>query len=227
MTDEESHRALRELIGAYLLGHLDEHEAARVRAHLDGCASCRAEVAELATLPSLLRDVDVTSLTALSGPAGEPGPLLGRRIAAQVGAERRTRRRRTTGARVLVGAAACLVLVATLLAGGRLLGEGPASPVPLEAVAVTSERAGVVARADLVDHTWGIEIKLVATGLPGGRPYRATVRGADGVDYPAGAFVGVDGVEVRCNMNAAVLRGDAVAFTVWDQSDRVVLQSRF
>ena len=44
----ESHRTVRESLGAFALGHLDADEAAGVRAHVDGCADCRAEVAELA-----------------------------------------------------------------------------------------------------------------------------------------------------------------------------------
>ena len=41
---------LRELLGVHALGHLGPGEDAAVRAHLDGCADCRAELAELAPL---------------------------------------------------------------------------------------------------------------------------------------------------------------------------------
>ena len=42
----EMHRETEQL-GAYALGALDEAEAAELTAHLDGCARCRRELAEL------------------------------------------------------------------------------------------------------------------------------------------------------------------------------------
>jgi anti-sigma factor RsiW len=42
------------LLGAYVLGGLSGREAAAVRAHLLGCASCQAEHDELAAIPSWL-----------------------------------------------------------------------------------------------------------------------------------------------------------------------------
>ncbi len=41
MTDTGPHRALREALGAYALGHLTQDEADEVRAHLAGCSACR------------------------------------------------------------------------------------------------------------------------------------------------------------------------------------------
>lgn len=97
--------------------------------------------------------------------------------------------------------------------------------MPLEAVVVTSELAGVAADADLVDHTWGLEIKLHVTGLEGGERYTTTVKAA-GREYPAGEFIGVAGVEIHCNMNSSVLRDDATGFTVWDSDGRPVLRAQ-
>ena len=42
------------LLGAYLLGGLSAEQEAAVRAHLDHCASCRAEHDELACVPPWL-----------------------------------------------------------------------------------------------------------------------------------------------------------------------------
>jgi Putative zinc-finger len=42
------------LLGAYLLGGLSAAEAAAVRAHLDRCATCRAERDDLAIVPAWL-----------------------------------------------------------------------------------------------------------------------------------------------------------------------------
>jgi hypothetical protein len=41
-------------LGAFLLGGLAAHEAAAIRAHLGGCAQCRAEHDELACVPGWL-----------------------------------------------------------------------------------------------------------------------------------------------------------------------------
>lgn len=220
------HRDQRELLGAYALGQLDDVEAARTRAHLDGCRSCRAELAEIAPLADLLRDVDPA---ALDGAAVEPGALLGARIEQQVRAERVSRRRAAATRRGLAGAAAVAVLAGSGV-GGYLLGRPEAAPraatVPLEAVAVTSREPGVTARADLVAHTWGIEIKLTATGLPAGRGFEMSVLGRDGVRHDAGGMVGTGGRTIRCNLGADVLRQDATSFTLTDAAGDVVLTAR-
>jgi anti-sigma factor RsiW len=54
----DEHRTLREQLGAYALGQLDADARVAVRAHLDGCPACRAELAEIAPLADLLRRVD-------------------------------------------------------------------------------------------------------------------------------------------------------------------------
>ena len=169
-----------------------------------------------------LRDIDPDHLEE----AIEPGPLLGARIESAIDIERAHRRRRSAAQRALVGTAASLILAATFFAGGRLAGDDvDPSPVPLEAVAVSSTVDGVSADADLVDHTWGIEIKLNVTGLEDGESYTTTVQ-TEGREYPAGAFIGVTGVEIQCNMNASVLRDEATGFTVWDSEGQPVLSAR-
>ncbi|RYJ05278.1 MAG: zf-HC2 domain-containing protein [Actinomycetales bacterium] len=211
---------MRESLGAFVLGHLDPIETARVRAHLDGCAACRAEHEALAPLALALRDVDPDFLEE----SPEPGALLGARIEATIGTERTRRRRRAAVQRTLVGTAAGLVLVATFLAGGRVAGDDAPKAAPLETVAVSSTSSGVSADAGLVDHTWGLEIKLNATGLEDGESYTATVESA-GREYPAGEFVGVTDVEIHCNMSTSVLRDEASGFTVWDSDGRPVLHA--
>ncbi len=217
---EDTHRAMRELLGAFVLGHLDQTETAQVRAHVDGCSECRAEYDSLAPLALALRDVDPNSVEDRL----EPGALLGARIEADIKTERTRRSRRTAVQRALTGIAASVILVLTFIAGGAFTSDDSPAPVPLEAVAVTSEIAGVTADADLVDHTWGVEIKLNVTGLEGGESYTTTVQAA-GREYPAGEFIGVTGVEIHCNMNSAVLRDDATGFTVWDSTGRAVLSA--
>ena len=47
-------REWRELLGSYVLGALSPDERSAVAAHLEGCAACRAEQAELAPMRDLL-----------------------------------------------------------------------------------------------------------------------------------------------------------------------------
>lgn len=218
---EDAHQAIRESLGTFVLGHLDLTETARVRAHLDGCMPCRAEYEALAPLALALRGVDPDSFA----DSLEPGALLGVRIETHIKTEQTRRRRRVAVRRALVGMVASLVLAATFVAGGRLADDDAPPPVALESVVVSSEIDGVSADADLVAHTWGLEIKLNATGLEGGESYTTTVE-AGGREYPAGEFVGVTGVEIHCNMTSAVLRDDASSFTVWDNDGRPVLRAR-
>lgn len=92
-SEPEHHRALRESLGAHLLGHLDEDADAMLRTHLDRCRPCRAELAELAPLTALLAQVDPDALDpdtfgAAPAPTPTPPPELGARIIGRVRAER-------------------------------------------------------------------------------------------------------------------------------------------
>jgi anti-sigma factor RsiW len=218
---DQAHRRLRELLGSYALGHLPRTQTAAVRAHLDGCAECRAELAEIAPLGDDLRGIDPERLSAIV----TPPPDLGERIRGAVAHERGLRDRRARSSRLLAAAAA-VVAVLAVGAVGFAVGDrrevGP--PQPFEAVAVETG-AGVVADAGVVPHTWGVEIKLVATGFVPGESYAVTVRTEDGRERSAGAFVGTGARELRCNLNSDVLRSDAAGFTVVDASGAVVLSA--
>src|SRR5690349_4243117 len=123
-------REWRELLGAYSLGHLKGDERAGLEAHLEGCAGCREELAALAPVARMLPHAD----PARFGPAPQPPPDLGQRIAATIEAEKRQgeqrRRRRLFGGFAFGGAAAAAVAAVLLLfvfgGGGS---EGPAQQV--------------------------------------------------------------------------------------------------
>jgi anti-sigma-K factor RskA len=214
------HRALREQLGAYVLGGLGAGERAAVDAHLAGCADCRREVAGLAPLAGMLRTVDPARLTDV--PAPPPG--LGETVLQRVRAERRR------PPRWVMPAAAALVV--GVLGAGAGFGAGwaaaPDVPVlPLEPVAVEVAQAGLVASADLVPHTWGVEVKLTATGFERGGRYRVTMLGTDGRQVSAGEFVGTGPAQMRCNLNSSLLRDRTAGFRVQDGQGRVVLTSSF
>lgn len=220
MIDQFDHRGLREALGAYALGHLTPVEEEDVRAHLARCTACRADLDEIAPAAAALararRPVPV--------PAAPPADL-GARIRSRIREEERRSRTARPARTALISALASAAAAAAVVVGLNSAATDPQSAVPLEAVQVV-ESGGIQATAALVDHTWGVEVKLTATGLqPGGR-YEVWVLGTDGSEYPAGAFVGTDS-EVRCNLNSAVLRDEAAGFIVRDEGGQPVLRSDF
>ncbi|MBA2574746.1 MAG: zf-HC2 domain-containing protein [Nocardioidaceae bacterium] len=224
MTPEE-HRMLREMLGAFTLGHLSAEEEASIQAHLDGCPDCRREFTEIEPLARALKFVDPNHVSDLATPA----PQLGQRIFAAVAVEREQQDRRARHRLVLVAAAVVFAILAVGgvgLAIGENLAEAPAATapaVPIEPVAVSSTLDGTRASAGIVAHTWGIEIKLQAVGLRSGSSYAVVVTTEDGTRRSAGAFVGTGEQVMNCNLNTDVLRPDATGFKVLDETGQTVL----
>ena len=225
MTDQpqDAHRRLREQLGVHALGHGTPDERAAVQAHLDGCAACRAELAGLVPLTARLADVDPDRLDDLPAPPPELADAVLARIAAAGPrpadlAARRARRNRVRAA------VAASVVAAAAFGGGWLARPLPPQP-PLEPVAVEVDRPGVSATAEVVPHTWGVEVRLSGAGFTAGAVYRLTVRDDAGREVPAGQFLGVGAQELHCSMNSSVLRQDAAGFEVRDAAGALVLRS--
>jgi anti-sigma factor RsiW len=149
-------REWRESLGGYALGQLPGNERAGLEAHLDGCPACRAELALLEPVAQMLPHADPDRF----GPAPQPPPELGARIAATIEGERqqerRRRRRRTFGGSALGGAAAALAAAALAIfvfAGGD---EGS----PVQHVKFASLPAGVNIYATLEPHAYGTEVHM-------------------------------------------------------------------
>nr|WP_042189165.1 zf-HC2 domain-containing protein [Kibdelosporangium sp. MJ126-NF4]CEL18698.1 possible anti-sigma factor [Kibdelosporangium sp. MJ126-NF4]CTQ98182.1 possible anti-sigma factor [Kibdelosporangium sp. MJ126-NF4] len=214
--NRDEHRTLRESLGPFALDLLDATGRIAVQSHLDGCAECRAELAEIAPLAGPLRRVDPARL------ASPPPPPEGLResIMASVRARRRQPRPLV---RVL---AAAVVLLAVGLGIGYWIAPRPA-PLPLEPVTVAVRQTSIDVHANLVAHTWGTEIKLDGTGFQRGRPYRVMIVDRNGIERMAGEFVGVGDKPMQCNLNSAVLRTSAAGFVVRDEADVVVVSSNF
>jgi hypothetical protein len=218
----DSHRGVRELLGAYVLEMLEPDQRTAVSAHLDGCAECRAEldfVAPAAELLPLATPDRVSEYPA-------PPPELGERILAGVRAERApsVRARR---ARQLVASYVVAVLMG--VGAGVAAAHAAFAPeqAPLEGVATNVHDGRVDAEAELIPHTWGVEIRLTGAGFEEGRTYQATLFDAQGAAHPAGEFVGVGGEPMVCNLNSALLRDDAVGFEITDESGEPVVSSSF
>ena len=209
---------MREQLGWYALGHGTPEERAGVRAHLDGCAGCRAELAELAPLAARLQGVDPDRLDEQPmPPAG-----LGDAVLARIAAEEPLRRRRVASRRAL--AAAAVMGVAAAGFGVGWLARPVPDPLPLEPVAVQADPS-IEVTADVVPHTWGVEVRLTGEGFTAGAVYEVVVTDEDGTAVPAGQFLGVGPAELRCNLNSSVLREDATGFQVVDADGTVVVSS--
>ena len=215
---EAGHRALRESLGSYVLGHLSPRERSAVEAHLDGCPSCRAEVAGISPVVGPLGTVDPARLDVTP----VPPPWLGERIVARAAAERPARPVRPASRRGVLVAAAAVVAAAVLGGGvGYVAGQGPG--VPREPVEVLATGTAVQASATVVPHTWGVEITLVADGFDDGEAYRVVVIDESGTAVDAGRFIGTGPERMVCNLNTSVLRAQATGFDVLDGAGRVVL----
>ncbi|KQS71509.1 anti-sigma factor [Modestobacter sp. Leaf380] len=213
------HRELREQLGGYALGHGAPGERAAVTAHLDGCAGCRAELAAIAPLRDRLAGVDPDRLSELPAPPPGLREAVLSRLAAEEsrsGVARRPHRWRTAVAAAGVAAAGV---------GVGWVARPVPDPPPLEAVAVEVADRDVQATADVVPHTWGMEVQLHGEGFTAGEVFRVQVTETDGRVVPAGEFLGIGPGQLDCNLNSSVLREDAAGFTVLDSSGAVVLTS--
>ncbi len=175
-------RQWKESLGAYVLGQLPEQEKLALDAHLEGCASCRAEVDSLLAVSRLLPHADPAHF----GPAPQPPAELGRRIAATVGSERRAKRRQRRlrlglGFGGAAATAAAAVLAIFVLSGGS--GGGPQRHVSFRALP-----AGVEIGATLEPQAFGTEIQMYVKGVSSGTLCRVYMRGPDGRDISAGTF---------------------------------------
>ncbi|MET3804925.1 hypothetical protein ABIB25_001921 [Nakamurella sp. UYEF19] len=216
-----SHRELREMLGYYVTGKLDEPERLSLQAHLDGCAACRAEVAELRGTVRKLDLVDVARID--SEPSPPPG--LGEDVIRHVRAAQSVRRPRRSTPLLIAAAIAALAIG---LGAGWWLKPTPATVAlpPTETVAVQVDRAPVDASAKLINHTWGVEIQLTASGFETGHAYQVEMINTRGERSSAGEFVGTGTRQMRCNLNSAVLRADAAGFEVLDHG-AVLVSSTF
>lgn len=178
-------RDWRELLGAYALGQLEGDERAGLEAHLEGCAQCRSELALLEPVARVLPHADPARFESTP----QPPPELGRRIAATIAGERQKverqrRRRRVFGGFALGGVTAALAAAALaifVLGGG---GNGQ----PEQQIRFASVPQSVTIDATLEPHAYGTEIRMYVHGIASGTLCTVSLRGPDGVAYPAGTF---------------------------------------
>ncbi len=197
------------------LGRLDEPARAALHAHIDGCAQCRAALAELTTVAGALDLADVSRI----GDADLPLPPqeLGDRILDGLQTERVARHRhRTRGFfAAAVGIAAALVVVLAVAVGTRGGQHGTV-------VALRSSDHDVHATAVLYPETSGTRVQLRVDGLDDREWYWLWVTGADGKRVAAGTFSASSDRE-NVTMTAALSLPRTKRVWVTDDTNHVVL----
>lgn len=168
----DPHADVRLLLGAYVLGGLDDADLHLVQDHLPSCTSCRDELAALAALPGLLRRRPTQAEPATFFPAP---PQLLPALLDQVDAERRHNRRSS-----VVRLAVAAVTVAALTAGGGAL--LTRSDVPQGAPTSFGAAAGATTSGHvrLQAKPWGTALSVDLTGLPRSGRFVLQTTGRDG-----------------------------------------------
>jgi anti-sigma-K factor RskA len=202
----------RELIGGYVLDALEPVELELVRRHLETCASCAREHAELAAIPALLDVADSADAVPPRPPARLEEAVLDRfaRESRGAGSPVRARTARRNGLRRWLAPAAAglafvlVALVAVLVLTGNGDDSSPARPVaagdagsagssrPIGytvAMAGTGPLPGAAADVRLYPGETGTGIHLSASGLePQRYEYELWCVRDDGWKVSAGTF---------------------------------------
>ncbi len=151
------HDELQVLMGAYVLGGLNDADHAAFAAHLRECPVCQRELAQVSGIPRLLDLASDEALT-LVPPAEAPPEL----VLALV----RARRRRS---RVLLAVAAVVLGVAMLGAGtavGMSLGRTPTPVAAAQITATPGTGSQAAVQVAFVTKAWGTELQVEGANLP-------------------------------------------------------------
>jgi hypothetical protein len=184
-----------QLLGAYVLGALDEQEVREMDEHLASCPECTRELGELRDMEAFLGEVPPEAM--LDGPP-EGGDLLLQRTLRQVRSERggvARRRQYTLGAAAAVVAA--LVLGAGVFVGKATSPDVTASPTPTVAPDPAGTRLATftdpVTKASMtvkvVPAAGWVRTNMAINGIPEGEKCRIFVVAKDGSRQEAGSWV--------------------------------------
>jgi hypothetical protein len=185
-----------QLLGAYVLGALDEQEVHAMDEHLASCPDCARELDELRAMEAYLGEVPPEAM--LDGPP-EGGDLLLQRTLRQVRSERGGVARRRQFA---LGAAAAVV-AALVLGAGVFVGKATspdanvASPTPTVAPDPSGTKLATftdpVTKASMtvkvVPAAGWVRTNMAISGIPEGEKCRIFVVAKDGSRQEAGSWV--------------------------------------
>ncbi|MCA1783083.1 MAG: anti-sigma factor [Dermatophilaceae bacterium] len=225
------------LDGAYVLGALAPSERLDFSQHLADCAECSQSVRELAGLPGLLAQIEVTDLEPVLGPALPPTllPSLVREV-------RRSQRRRS--ALVAAVAASAAALATSALTVGGALGDPGTTNAPTTAVTATPAALPMLAvgpapvRADVLVSSvaWGTRLDLTCSyeseedeeeyGASPAAEYALVVRTRDGNIDRVATWRGLPGRTMRLSAATATSRSDIESVEVHTVDGAIVLRVR-
>ncbi len=212
-------REWRGTLASQALGRIEPAEEIALRAHLDGCADCRAELRELSTVARALPEIDAARAGAVDV-APEPPGRLAAQVLQRLARERERARHRHRG-RVLAVAGAAIAAAAVIAA--VLVFTGGGGPTGTRVVFPATN--GARGDATLLVRPAGTEVHLHFAGLHRDGYYWLWLTGDDGDRVAAGTFRGdPDAATVR--LTAALPLGEARRIWVTDDHDRVVLDAR-
>jgi len=181
-------------LGVYLLGALEPADRAAVDAHLEHCAECRQQLAELAALPSLLERLELADFepTLASDDAGleglTPSEDLYSRVAAQVRDEEAVVRRVRFGRfQKITAAAAAVVVVAGVGIGIAVHQHGSNGTNPAN-LTVSHKQGPIDMRVQVVDQTSSSTLHVTVSGVPSDEHCRLIAVGTDGSRELAGQW---------------------------------------
>lgn len=213
-------RDWRGALAASALGDADPVEELGLRAHLDGCAACRAELDELRQVAAVLPAADVAMVTA---DPEEPPAVLAAQVLGGVARERERQhaRRRTRRLRHATEAAIALAAAVALVFGLTIGLRG--SSAAHTNVVFTSTAGEGHATATLTERKQGTEVAFRVAGLHDGDWYWLWLTGDDGRRVPAGSFRG--GAPAELELTAALPLSDTRRVWVTDDHDNVVFDA--
>jgi predicted anti-sigma-YlaC factor YlaD len=214
MNDDDRCAWVRQDLGVYLLGAIEPAQRALVGHHLAVCPQCRAELAGLAGLPSLLRRVPVAEALQLAPDAALAVPgLPPTALAGRLSGIRRRRWCLTAAAALIAGFAAASGLQALHAAAAG----PPAAAAPRWAVTAQGANrvTGIWAAVRYTTVPWGTEMEVQITGAAAGTRCQLLVTGPRGQDVAAGGWTIAAGHQAAwypasVPFHAAGLRGFAV-----------------
>ena len=202
-------------LGVYLLGAIEPAQRAVVDRHLAACRSCRAELAELAGVPSLLRrvpaDVIRQPVAADAVQVMPESPL--NALLARITAIRRRRKLRALAAALVTGIVAASAVQVLHDATAR----PPAAIAPARAVTVqaTNPVTGIWAAVRYTSQPWGTELEVSINGVAAGTRCQLLVTGPRGQVISAGGWDFAPGKQLTwypasVPIQAASVRGFAI-----------------
>ena len=216
---DAQHAILADLLAAYADGELPAESAARVEAHLVGCARCRRELAGQIALrerlaaevvlpaPTSLRDRIVAATAALPAPAVDPSPV------APLADDVARRPGRAWRWRVAASVSACLVVASAGTAAWWHTRAANVADVAVAPIATATGRVPLLAAA-VADYR-----RATAGDLPGRARDLDAVRAAVGFPVEPLRVAGVRLVAAW----TTTLDGEAAAVLAYRYGDRLLL----